>query len=290
MIKDSGDRTEFETGAKRDMHAGKGRMDLLPWYGIMEVSKHCEEGALKYGEHNVDKGIPLHSLLDSAARHLAKYMVGMDDEDHLRAACWNLLWALNQRETHPELDDRFSAKPDQDQESLDKLAVRTRCLKCGDVHKFYKPAWEAVHYLYESDIKIAMCPRCREKTAHFTMVKAEEDKKKNHQVLPFCWISSRLVFRMSALDVAIGFIRSSPNMNIVHNAQYTIAVGSCQGGNKNCFLRSPASTRGRAEGTSTICFKFAFPKMCQIHVKIVTVLASSLIFDEKSLLFSSTCV
>lgn len=29
MIKDSGDRTEFETGAKRDMHAGKRRMDLL---------------------------------------------------------------------------------------------------------------------------------------------------------------------------------------------------------------------------------------------------------------------
>ena len=110
MIKDSGDRTEFETGAKRDMHAGKGRMDLLPWYGIMEVSKHCEEGALKYGEHNVDKGIPLHSLLDSASRNLAKYMVGMDDEDHLRAACWNLLWALNQRVTHPELDDRFAAK------------------------------------------------------------------------------------------------------------------------------------------------------------------------------------
>jgi hypothetical protein len=110
MIKDSGDRTEFETGAKRDMHAGKGRMDLLPWYGIMEVSKHCEEGALKYGEHNVDKGIPLHSLLDSASRHLAKYMVGMDDEDHLRASCWNLLWALNQRETHPELDDRFAVK------------------------------------------------------------------------------------------------------------------------------------------------------------------------------------
>lgn len=110
MIKDSGDRTEFETGAKRDMHAGKGRMDLLPWHGIMEVSKHCEEGALKYGEHNVDKGIPLHSLLDSASRHLAKYMVDMDDEDHLRAAYWNLLWALNQRTTHPELDDRFAVR------------------------------------------------------------------------------------------------------------------------------------------------------------------------------------
>lgn len=108
MIKDSGDRTEFETGAKRDIQHGKGRMDLLPWYGIMEVSKHCEEGAEKYGEHNVDKGIPLHSLCDSAARHLAKFIVGEMDEDHLRAACWNLLWALNQRKTHPELDDLYS--------------------------------------------------------------------------------------------------------------------------------------------------------------------------------------
>ena len=110
MIKDSGNRTEFETGAVRDMKRGVGRMDLLPWYGIMEVSKHCEEGAEKYGEHNVDKGIPLHSLCDSAARHLAKFICGELDEDHLRAACWNLLWALNQRKTHPELDDLYSHK------------------------------------------------------------------------------------------------------------------------------------------------------------------------------------
>ena len=127
MIKDSGERTEFETGAKRDMHTGKGRMDLLPWYGIMEVSKHCEEGALKYGEHNVDKGIPLHSLLDSAVRHLAKYMVGIKDEDHLRAACWNLLWALNQRQTHPELDDRFAVKAEEDE----KKNYQVLCRNCG---------------------------------------------------------------------------------------------------------------------------------------------------------------
>ena len=30
MIKDSGDRTEFDSGAVRDMHEGKGRCDLLP--------------------------------------------------------------------------------------------------------------------------------------------------------------------------------------------------------------------------------------------------------------------
>ena len=162
MIKDSGDRTEFETGAKRDMHAGKGRMDLLPWYGIMEVSKHCEEGALKYGEHNVDKGIPLHSLLDSASRHLAKYMVGMDDEDHLRAACWNLLWALNQRVTPPELDDRF-VTPSKGKQNVDK---NIRCTCGKSLTDEHGRAFRDV----EQDINLPMlrwmlrCPECKKVT------------------------------------------------------------------------------------------------------------------------------
>lgn len=101
-IKDSGERTQFESGAVRDMHEGKGRMDLLPWAAIMEVSKHCEAGAKKYGEHNVDRGIPTSSLCDSAARHLAKYLDGWTDEPHLLAACWNLLWALEMVVKHTE--------------------------------------------------------------------------------------------------------------------------------------------------------------------------------------------
>lgn len=103
MILDSGNRREFETGAVRDMQEGKGRMDLLPWAAIMEVSRHCEAGAKKYGEHNVDKGIPTNSLCDSAARHLAKYLDGWQDEDHLLAAAWNLLWALQMRLKKPEM-------------------------------------------------------------------------------------------------------------------------------------------------------------------------------------------
>lgn len=102
-IKDSGDRTQFETGAVRDMREGKGRMDLLPWTAIMEVSKHCENGAKKYGEHNVDKGIPTNSLCDSAARHLAKYLEGWTDEPHLVAAAWNLLWAIQMELKKPEV-------------------------------------------------------------------------------------------------------------------------------------------------------------------------------------------
>lgn len=105
MIRDSGERTQFASGAVRDMHKGKGRMDLLPWEALLEVSKHCEEGAAKYGERNCEKGIPIHSLIDSAFRHLAKYMMGMDDEPHLRAACWNCLFALYMEIRHPEQQD-----------------------------------------------------------------------------------------------------------------------------------------------------------------------------------------
>ena len=104
-ILDSGERREFSSGAVRDMSGGKGRMDLLPWAAIMEVSKHCENGARKYGEHNVDRGLPVSSFCDSAARHLAKYLDGWDDEPHLLAAAWNLLWAIQMELKHPELAD-----------------------------------------------------------------------------------------------------------------------------------------------------------------------------------------
>lgn len=104
-IKDSGTRRKFDSGAVRDMSEGKGRMDLLPWSAIMEIAKHCENGAKKYGEHNVDKGIPTHSLCDSAARHLAKYLDGWTDEPHLLAAAWNLLWAIQMEIKHPEMVD-----------------------------------------------------------------------------------------------------------------------------------------------------------------------------------------
>lgn len=111
----------FSTGAKRDV-GGKGRMDLLPWAAIMEVSKHCENGALKYGEHNVDKGIPTSSLCDSAARHLAKHIDGWTDEPHLLAAAWNLLWAIQMEIKHPELVDvPWRVKPDVEVNSAREL-------------------------------------------------------------------------------------------------------------------------------------------------------------------------
>lgn len=104
-ILDSGERTEFQTGAVRDMHEGKGRFDLLPMCVLMRLAKHYEKGALKYEERNWEKGIDAHSFADSAFRHLVKYMDGWDDEDHLIAAIWNLCGLAWTEEKKPELVD-----------------------------------------------------------------------------------------------------------------------------------------------------------------------------------------
>ncbi len=93
-IKDSGNRRGFGTGAVRDIASGKGRMDLLPWRALVVLAQHFEEGALKYGEGNWKKGIPLHCYLDSGLRHAAKVAMGLDDEPHLRAVIWNFACLL----------------------------------------------------------------------------------------------------------------------------------------------------------------------------------------------------
>lgn len=104
-ILDSGERTQFNTGAVRDMHEGKGRFDLLPMCVIKRLAKHGEKGSVKYGERNWEKGIPAHSFADSAFRHLVNYLDGEKNEDHLIAAIWNLCGLAWTEEKHPELMD-----------------------------------------------------------------------------------------------------------------------------------------------------------------------------------------
>lgn len=104
-IKDSGERTEFSTGAVRDMHAGKGDMASIPWEAVLRLSRHYENGADKYERWNFRKGIPVSSFIDSACRHLAKYQCGQDDEDHLAAAAFNVLGAMLMENTLPEMQD-----------------------------------------------------------------------------------------------------------------------------------------------------------------------------------------
>lgn len=160
MIKDSGNRREYESGAVRDIQEGKGRCDLMPLdvvagffragcndkaarvmnklyeyqishsvvylqdavmdfmngdcfpdanTALLEVSKHFEEGAAKYGEDNWKKGIPESSYIDSAVRHYLKWLRGDDDERHDRAFVWNimcLIWTHEHITTNPEMPER----------------------------------------------------------------------------------------------------------------------------------------------------------------------------------------
>lgn len=165
-IKDSGNRTEFETGAVRDIQQGKGRFDLMPldvmksllwtyergnyaapgmisdvigcidkfkkddtpdglfravcYYAratrkdifalMLDVAKHFENGALKYGEHNWEKGIPISRYIDSALRHLMKDLAGETDEDHAAAFIWNCMCAAWTMEHLPAMDDYTLAR------------------------------------------------------------------------------------------------------------------------------------------------------------------------------------
>jgi len=53
-------------------------------------ARHMENGAVKYGDRNWEKGQPLSRYLDSAMRHIQKYLMGHRDEDHMAAARWNI--------------------------------------------------------------------------------------------------------------------------------------------------------------------------------------------------------
>lgn len=72
---------------------------------VLEVAKHFEEGAKKYGEYNWQKGIPVKCYIDSAVRHYLKWYRGDNDEPHDRAFVWNLLCCIWTCKHKPELND-----------------------------------------------------------------------------------------------------------------------------------------------------------------------------------------
>ena len=172
MIKDSGNRREYESGAVRDIQEGKGRCDLMPLdvvagffragcndkaarvmnklseyqishsvvylqdavmdfmngdcfpdanTALLEVSKHFEEGAAKYGEDNWKKGMPESSYIDSAVRHYLKWLRGDDDERHDRAFVWNIMCLIW---THEHITNKQSV--------TDERCVETSCYYNND--------------------------------------------------------------------------------------------------------------------------------------------------------------
>lgn len=76
----------------------------IPKY-TLELSKHFEQGAIKYGVRNWEKGIPLSSYIDSAVRHYLKYLDGQEDENHFIAFVWNIVCAIWTNKWLPEMRD-----------------------------------------------------------------------------------------------------------------------------------------------------------------------------------------
>ena len=96
-----------ESGDRGYLYNALSHIDLYNGYAEMflEVSKHFEEGAKKYGENNWQKGIPTHCYIDSAVRHYLKYLRGDKDEPHDRAFVWNILCCIWTCIHKPELND-----------------------------------------------------------------------------------------------------------------------------------------------------------------------------------------
>jgi len=90
-VQDSGERREFSTGSVRDKREGKGRFDLIPTIALKRLAQHYENGAVKYGDRNWEKGQPLSSYMDSLIRHAYAFMGGDRSEDHLSAIAWNAM-------------------------------------------------------------------------------------------------------------------------------------------------------------------------------------------------------
>ena len=69
---------------------------------FLEVAKHFEAGAIKYGENNWQKGLPVNCYIDSALRHYLKFCRGDVDEPHDRAFVWNVMCCIWEVDYHHE--------------------------------------------------------------------------------------------------------------------------------------------------------------------------------------------
>lgn len=136
IVKDSGKRQEFSTGARRDTQDGKGDFSKLPMSWVRELAQELQKlddplvrldlvpvemlcrlariygaGGLKYDEGNYKKGINLSRYIGSKERHGIAWAEGDQSEDHLAQEAWNcfsMMWteeAIRRGELPPELGD-----------------------------------------------------------------------------------------------------------------------------------------------------------------------------------------
>lgn len=93
-IKDSGERTQFESGMVRDTTEGKIDFSLvLDGPMFKRWADHLTKGALKYAKRNWMKARgqeELDRFRESALRHFLQWFQGDTDEDHAAAVMFNI--------------------------------------------------------------------------------------------------------------------------------------------------------------------------------------------------------
>jgi hypothetical protein len=132
--KDSGERDEFPTGARRDTEKGKLKLQDIPFKALVELARKAGDdddymfidrhekpiheatgeqrhdlipsvamerlaalyarGEAKYGANNWQKGINLRRTFGSLLRHAFAWFLGDTSEDHLAAVIWNAIALL----------------------------------------------------------------------------------------------------------------------------------------------------------------------------------------------------
>lgn len=80
----------FETGSQRDDDTNKPLPNHLDAYVRMRFGYLLRHGANHYDKGNWRKGQPTETALESLHRHLAKYELGDNSEDHLSAIIFNV--------------------------------------------------------------------------------------------------------------------------------------------------------------------------------------------------------
>jgi len=100
IVKDSGERLDFDSGMRRDVQKNKPRFDLinpkiLPYEEttLYRWAMLLMRGAEKYGYRNWEKANSIEEFerfKASAERHFRQFMDGETDEDHLSSVFFNL--------------------------------------------------------------------------------------------------------------------------------------------------------------------------------------------------------
>jgi hypothetical protein len=106
MIHGQGEKeTQIPDGGARESNKGRGRFDLLPYEALEAWAIWSEQGAVKYGDRNWEKGLLVSDCINRLVRHASKAANGWTDEDHLAACMWNAAGAITMMKRRPDLND-----------------------------------------------------------------------------------------------------------------------------------------------------------------------------------------